>query len=130
MLYLSDVQSQVRGLSSIRVEDTFAELSEHTLRTETVASLHAQTVAQVESLKAQIDRAEAMIYLSERQQIPKRSEKEIEALQDTDPDIVMLRDQLVEAQAARTYMDDMARAFDSRGTMLVNLRKLVEAEAR
>lgn len=130
ILTLSDVQQEVRALTMIRVEDTFTELVEHSLRTETIASLHAQSVGQVEWLKTQIDRVEAGIYLVERQSIPKRSEKEIEAIQDSTPAIMELRDALIEAMAARVYMDDMARAFDSRGTMLVNLRKLIEAEAR
>ena len=127
---LQDYQHQVRSVTPIRIEDTFGELTEHINRAEMIASLHAQAVAQVERLKHDIDRREAEIYLHERQQIPKRSEKEIEAIQDTDESIIELRSALADAQSSRVYMDDMARAFESRGTMLVNLRKLIEAESR
>jgi hypothetical protein len=127
---LDEFQRQVRDLTPIRVENTFVELTEHINRAERIASLHATAVAQVERIKQSIDRVEAEIYLSHRQHIPKRSEKEIEALQDIDESVVYLRGVLAEAMSARVYMDDVARAFDTRGTMLVNLRKLIEAESR
>lgn len=127
---LADFQRQVREISPIRVENTFEELTDHIIRAERIASLHATSVAQVERLKQDIDRREAEVYLQERQQIPKRSEKEIEALQDTDTSIIHMRSLLAEAVSARVYMDDIARAFETRGTMLVNLRKLIEAESR
>lgn len=130
LMRLSDYQHQVRSITPIRVEDTFGELTEHINRAEMVASLHATAVAQVERLKHDIDRREAEVYLHERQQIPKRSEKEIEAIQDMDATINELRCALADAMSARVYMDDIARAFETRGTMLVNLRKLIEAESR
>lgn len=127
---LADFQKYIREITPIRVDNTFEELTDHIVRAERVASLHATAVAQVERLKQDIDRREAEVYLHERQQIPKRSEKEIEAVQDLDATIAHMRSLLAEAMSARVYMDDIARAFETRGTMLVNLRKLIEAEAR
>ena len=136
LIMLQEMFDEIKALCTINVDDIGQEIAEHTLNAEEVARQHAMAVDAYTSWDHRVKQRKAAIYLKLRAEKTakdpekcKYSEKEIEAYQDTDPGVIEARNARGVAQAAKTYMDDVAHAYtQSRGTMLVNIRKLADAE--
>ena len=128
-LSLTALRKQVRKLLPINSDRIWSEMLEQTEKAEEIAALHAQVSAQAKSLSNEVDRVKAKVYMDKRNSIPKPTEKEAEALRELDGHLHTLKDMQVEAEAGKQYMNDMARAFDERGNLLTQIRKLADAEA-
>jgi hypothetical protein len=142
----------MQRLCKINILAMHTELEHQALNEEEAARQLCDAIDTVKTLENAIDRRKARVYLdlkyppepSPTEQLeesienpqakpPKAikapSDKAIEYLQDLDPIVVELKDDLVIATSLMKYLERVCNAIAGRNTMLVNLRKKEDAEA-
>lgn len=129
-LTLTKAQMVIRAMLPVRVDAILEEMVGQTMKAEKVALLCARAIAQTKSLELQIDRLEAKFYLTQRQYSPKPTEKEVGALQELDEAISSRKDLLIEAISVEAYLKSIDRKVEGRGGILIQLRKLNDAEVK
>ena len=127
-----DLFNEIADLATIREENLFTEVKDHTQRCARIAKGIAETVDATLSLKNAIKRRRAAIWEEQRKKKKKTglTNPDIAALQDLDEEVIELEDSLVIAETAKTYLQSMDRHFQDRSSLVINLRRLMEAEAK